>query len=127
MLSQPCPGPIDPATIYSVDLTLRWLPDLLTLARAAATRDVLVDELLRLAREWPLSSVGIKDLPGSEPGAIVEHPSLLQLYVDRIIARRDKSRLGHPAVDRGVRTALGMFPELCPELAEVLEVEVTQQ
>jgi hypothetical protein len=123
-LSRPCPGTIDPATIYSVDLTLRWLPDLLTLARAAAIRDVLVEELLRLAREWPLSSVGIKDLEGIEPGAIIEHASLLQLYVDRVIARRDKSRLVHPAVVRGVRRALGMFPELCPELAAVCEEQV---
>jgi len=80
-----------------------------------------VAELCRLAREWPLSSVGVRDLGGQcDPAQLTEiagHASLRQLYTDRIVARRDLGRLGHPGVREGVREALGLFDALCPELA----------
>ncbi|MCP5116058.1 MAG: hypothetical protein GY953_34965, partial [bacterium] len=58
-LANPCPQPASPDVMYSADLTLRFLPDLFSLARGVAADDPLVVSLLRLAREWPLSSVGI--------------------------------------------------------------------
>src|SRR5262245_54463180 len=43
---------VSPSVAYSVDLSFRFLPDLVTLARAASGVDVLLNELLRLGREW---------------------------------------------------------------------------
>src|SRR5262245_12330175 len=61
-MTVPCPRPAGPGVSWSVDLTFRFLPDLHRFARSAANEDPLVAHLLRWAREWPLSSVGIADV-----------------------------------------------------------------
>jgi hypothetical protein len=92
---------------YSVDLTFRFLPDLMRLARSDAENDPLLGCIRQWAIAWPLSSVGIPDVtPGSiEP--IVHHPCLLNIYCDRIIARKDRTRLGDPRIDAVVQQAVG--------------------
>jgi len=60
-LGIPCPEPLDARTHFSVDLTFRFLPDVIRLARAVAPDDPLVLGLVRLAREWPLSSAGVRE------------------------------------------------------------------
>ncbi|MBI2192953.1 MAG: hypothetical protein HYU36_13315 [Planctomycetes bacterium] len=118
--SQPCPEAPGPRTAYSVDMTFRYLPDLITLARAAAEKDSLVAELLALARNWPLSSVGVKNLGDIEVSALLDDSSLRQLYVDRILERRDTSRLADPRVRAAIQEALGAFPDLSPEMVKAL-------
>ena len=44
--------------MYFVDLTFRYLPDLLQLAKGLAPGDALVAQLKATARQWPLSLVG---------------------------------------------------------------------
>lgn len=116
-LAEGCPEPASPAAVYSVDLTFRSLPDLLSLARGLAADDPLVTELMRLAREWPLSSVGVRDLPAVEVSAFIVDACLRQLYVDRIIERRDASRLTHSGVREAVRASLGLHDTLAPDIA----------
>ena len=116
-LGRPCPEPPGDAVCYSADLALQYLPDLLSLARGVAPDDPLATGLTDLARLWPLSSVGVKGLGeagGLDTEPFIGHPSLRQLYVDRIIERQDVSRLDDPAVRQAVREALGHFPELAP-------------
>jgi hypothetical protein len=120
-LGAACPGDDSPATHYSVDLTFRYLPDLVKLARSTAEGDPLMSRLAHWAEQWPLSSVGIADAKPSQVEAIVNHPCLLRLYVDRIMARRDTSRLANPRVRDCVRESLGMFPEMAPEMASCLQ------
>ena len=125
-LSQPCPvknKKLSPAVCYSADLAFRYLPDLLSLARGVAADDPLVIGLTELARQWPLSSVGVKGLEMVDVSPFVKHPALLQLYVDRIIERADGSRITDPRVAETVRAALGGFPGLAPELATALTVQ----
>ncbi len=118
-LEAPCPAPPSPTTALSADLTLSLLPDLLRLARGLPERDPVREHLARLGRAWPLSSVGASDLgPGPfDVGAFVDDPSLRALYVDRILATGDLSRLGDPRVDEALREALGAHPALCPAVA----------
>lgn len=120
MFSDACHDPPNPATHYSVDLTLRYLPDLLAQARRTAQRDALVERLQALAADWPLSSVGTGSVSGRDLRPILGHPGLFQLYTDRIIQRRDHSRLSEPRVREAVRQALGAFPELAPDIARTL-------
>lgn len=125
-LAAACPAALDASIVYSADLTLRYLPDLAALVRGIAEHDVLVEELRRIAAAWPLSSVGMPSLNAEQLDAaaldiFVADDCLRQLYVDRVIARRDAARLAHPAVAEGVRQALGMYTDLCPELARSLE------
>ena len=120
-LAVPCPTPASPSVALSVDLLFSVIPDLVSLSRGLDDADVLRVGLLRLAREWPLSSVGAGKLAGPlSLDAFVDDPSLRALYVDRILQRRDLTRLGHPRVDPALREALGDHPELCVEVAGAL-------
>jgi hypothetical protein len=110
-LGVPCPLPPSAKVCYSVDLALRILPDLFRLARAASPDDVLVQSLARLAQDWPLSSVGIAIEKG-DVSAFIDHPSLRQLYADRIIAAGDASRLTDVRVREAVRASVGGYPQL---------------
>jgi hypothetical protein len=115
----PCPVAASAETVWSVDLTLRHLPKLYRLARHLSGGDPLVNEMQRIAAEWPLSSVGI---PVENPDArlIMEHPALARIYADRIFAEGDLSRLGDLRVDELLRRDLGMHRELAPALASKL-------
>lgn len=114
------PPAAEPATLhYSVDLTFRFLPDLLKFAIQAAPADRLVEKLREWANLWPCSSVGIPDVAPRSLDGIVAHPGLLQYYVDRILARRDVSRLAHPLVAAAVRRSIGPYVERFPEFSLV--------
>ncbi|MDB5357370.1 MAG: hypothetical protein JWN24_3823 [Phycisphaerales bacterium] len=119
-LSAPCPAAGSPGVCYSVDLALRFLPDLINLARGIAQEDPLVEGLMALAKSWPLSSVGVPDLGDLDPGVFIDDRSLRQLYVDRVIGRADLSRLDDLQTRTAVREALGAFPELAPRVAAAL-------
>jgi MoxR-vWA-beta-propeller ternary system domain bpX4 len=128
-LGRPSPAAGDAASqAWSADLTLRRLPDLLALARGVAPGDPLVEVLRERALAWPLSSVGVAGVaPPASPAlsAVLSHPSLRQLYVDRVIARRDLTRLrGHPPTRLAAREALGAHPDLAPEVARVCQEPV---
>lgn len=123
-LGEACPGEPDDEQIYSADLILWRLPELTQRAIQIASSDPLVQQLLKLAWEWPLSSVGIAlEVPenGPEPNLapVLDNPALCQLYVDRILAAKDTSRLHHPEVVNAISNALGGYPDLAPEFAEL--------
>jgi len=101
---------------YSADLVLRFLPDAWRLAKEAAEGDPLVKTIRDLAARWPLSSVGIPDLPAPAIDGIAEHPALVALYVDRVIERRDRSRLNDPRIRDAFLTAMGAHHDLAPAL-----------
>lgn len=120
VLTAPCPAAPLAAQHYHVDLTFRFLPDLMRLARSAAENDPLCEQLKDWANRWPLSSVG---MAGAEPDAnepAWDDAGLLRLYVDRVIGARDMSRLSDPRVRRAMRAALGFYDRLAPQLAEAL-------
>jgi hypothetical protein len=117
-----CPDSASPEACYSADLFLRYLPDVIKLARGMGQADPLVKHLVTLAAQWPLSSVGVAGLSceAKEVEAFIGHPSLRQLYLDRIAASGDVSRLGVAAVRRDMRAAIGNYPQLAPRMAEAL-------
>lgn len=101
------PDGVTAEVVYSVDLTFRYLPDLLHLAKGLAPGDVLVTRLQATARQWPFSFVG-HEL--SEPAAVapvLAHPALRQAYVDRIIAAQDRLRAQQQHLLPLIQTALG--------------------
>ena len=109
-LAAACPQGRSPETHYSVDLVLRYLPDLLANARRLAAGDALVEALTRIAWAWPLSSVGVPGLKPedlSEVDTLISHRGLRQLYSDRIIQHGDAERLRHPGVRAAVGASLG--------------------
>jgi hypothetical protein len=120
ILSAPGPEPPAPAVVYSVDLALRFLPDVVRLARAAAPADPLVERLLELGREWPLSSVGVAGVAAVRVESFIDHPCLRALYVDRIVKSEDIGRLDDARVRQAARAALGEFGGLSPAVAAAL-------
>jgi hypothetical protein len=112
---------------YSVDLTFRYLPDLVRIARTAASDDPLVGALRTWCRRWPLSSVGVAQLGEIELGPIAKSAGLMQMYVDRIIAREDLDRLAGGPAREAVRGTLGMYPELAPKIARSFWPEQSAQ
>lgn len=118
-LAEPCPEPPTASVVYSVDLCLRFLPDLMRLARAASPDDPLVAILKLWGEQWPLSSVGMA-VTVSGPLDWLSEPCLRQLYVDRIVAEQDESRLADEATRQAVRQTLGRHHQLAPKLASHL-------
>jgi hypothetical protein len=119
-LSAPGPEPPSPAVVYSVDLTLRFLPDVVRLARAAAPDDPLVARLLELGRQWPLSSVGVAGVGAVNVESFIGDPCLRTLYIDRVLRTEDVGRLDDARVRQAARAALGEFTELSPRVAAAL-------
>jgi hypothetical protein len=118
-------GPRQPAHHYSSDVVLRFLPDAWRLSRDVARGDPLVQYLHELAGSWPLSSVGIADVNVLHLDEFAHDRSLLAVYTDRIVERQDRSRLAEPRVRAAIRTSIGMFPDLAPEMASALEAHVS--
>lgn len=111
-LEEACPEAPSPAVCYSVDLTLRFLPDFVRLAKATSPTDPLVVVLKTLGSQWPLSSVGITELDACDPEPFLSDRCLRMLYVDRIIAAKDRSRVEHPVVRDAIQSAVGIHHEL---------------
>lgn len=102
--------------VYSVDLVLRFLPDLMRIVRGMNPEDPLLGVLNGWGVLWPLSSVGIPDLKISSIEPILSTPCLSQLYIDRVIETGAVDRLSDLRVSERVRGAIGAFPELSPKL-----------
>ncbi|MFT5496356.1 MAG: hypothetical protein ACI9TH_001754 [Kiritimatiellia bacterium] len=107
--ARPGPEPANASCAYSVDLSLRYLPDVVRIARGIAAEDPLNHHLLRLAQDWPLSSVGVKGVSKVEVGCILDNRCLRQMYLDRILKTRDRSRVEEPRVAEAVKRSLGVF------------------
>ena len=119
-LSASCPSANTPSAHYSVDLVFRFLPDLAKLAKSASEHDPLLDHLRKLGAQWPLPSVGMANVEPANIDTIANHPGLLALYVDRVLAREDKPRLADPRVRAAAQQVVGAFPELAGKLASEL-------
>ena len=52
---------------------------------------------------------------------IVDVPEMLTYYVDRIIARRDVSRLTDPLVQEHVRCSINIYTDRFPEFARLFD------
>lgn len=100
-------GALSPEVIYSADLMLRYLPQLLHLAKGLAPDDVLVTCIKHTLVQWPFSSVGTEIIREVNHQLILAHPSLKYAYIDRIIQQKDIKRATNEAVAEAIHEALG--------------------
>ncbi len=118
--------PSAPGEVLSLDLALRHLPELHSMARSMSDSDPLVAGIQAAAKQFPLSSTGI---PLSEPPDLTllhRHDGLWQLYIDRIIERQDASRLSDAQTRLSVADALGEHAlSLAPKLAARLALDAS--
>jgi hypothetical protein len=122
-LLTPYDGGVTPETILSVDLSFRYLPNLMGLAKGLAPEDVLVKRLQEAAIRWPFSSVGMKVEGEMDIDVIMNNACLRRVYIDRIIETRDKKRCNNVQVNEDIQEALGdygqmLWPGWEPELKE---------
>lgn len=97
---------------WSVDLSLRFGAGLVKRAHAAAASDPWFASLLAVFQQWPLSSVGIDVTNSPESiAAILAHRSLSQMFVDRMIVRRDLTRLRMAQFRSWIDGVAGSFPD----------------
>lgn len=109
-LFPPFAGTRDLSAILSADLTLRFIPSVLEQAHNIDPEDALIPILKKFAGEWDYSAIGSNaESPLNDFQLAGRVPLLLKLYVDRIIAVRDKKLAEHPEVNRQVRIALGLY------------------
>lgn len=103
---------INPAEVYSADMALRYLPDIINAAKGLAPDDPLVARLNEIATAWPFSSVGVKLNTVAPLSEVVKGSASLQTeYIDRIVAKRDKNRLADKETKLAVTQALGHYSE----------------
>lgn len=111
---------------YSADLTLRFLPDLLKFGSGLSPADPLIAKLKSTAEKWPFSSVGIEGLTSQADENILAHPSLRVAYIDRIIQKKDVTRLQHTNEKNLLKEVLGIHQaKLWPDLSLILNEETT--
>lgn len=122
-LSGLLPEPATPDVIYSVDLTLRYLPELFGLAKGLSPLDIVVTKLKETAARWPFSSVGVALEGKYALENILGHASLKYAYADRILAKKDKNRARHPQAKELIAAVLGDYSSaLWPEFVDLLLV-----
>lgn len=100
-------GAISPEAIYSADLVLRQLPPLLHLVKGLAPGDILLQEMVKTAANWPFSFVGYELDTVTNEEIIFTHPSLKAAYTDRIIAAKDKRRARSTIIKENVLAIAG--------------------
>lgn len=118
---KPFEGSYDASTIYSADLFLRYLPDLLQTAKGLAPDDRLVSYVTETACQWPFSTAS-EELAHDEGriGMILNHASLRIAYADRIIRSRNKKLAGREEIKEIITEALGDHANLIwPEFKNI--------
>jgi hypothetical protein len=108
-LLTPYDGVISPEAILLVDLSFRYLPNLVGLAKGLAPEDVLVKRLREAAVQWPFSSVGMKVEEDLNIEVIMNNTCVRSAYIDRIITARDIKRCNNPQVNEYIQEALGDY------------------
>jgi hypothetical protein len=120
----PYDGPVSPEAVLSVDVSFRYLPNLLALAKGLAPEDVLVKRLQETAAQWPFSSVGMKVNGVMDVEVIMNNACLRKAYIDRIIEAKDRKRCNNSLVNEYIKEALGdhgaiLWPGWEPDLKEL--------
>jgi hypothetical protein len=108
-LLTPYEGAISPEAILSVDLSFRYLPNLVGLAKGLAPEDALVKRLHEAAVQWPFSSVGMKLDEELNNDVIMNNTCVRRAYIDRIITARDIKRCNNTQVNEYIQEALGHY------------------
>lgn len=97
---------------YSVDLVLRFLPQVYERLRRTSSSDPVLTLALEVARQWPLSSVGIPDSgPDVLPAAFLDR-GVFRVYTDRVVSVADIGRMNLPEVAAAVDATLGPYDNL---------------
>jgi hypothetical protein len=95
-------------SILSADLCLRFLPQVILEAKSIDESDYLVPILEKIIQEWHYSGIGIDtNLEYIKLEMIFSNSCLEQLYIDRVIDRKDLGRAQIPELKNKIKSSLG--------------------
>lgn len=104
--------PITTETILSADLCLRFLPQILSEAKLIDPEDKVIPILESILNQWHYSGIGlILTLDNLDFDPIFSNPCLEQLYIDRVIEKKDRKRAELPQMLEKVRATLGNYTD----------------
>lgn len=118
-------GTLDAGSILSADLCLRFLPELIPVIRNIDSEDSLLQLLKDLLKQWQYSAIGYEvNATNADLFAVTENDCLLQLYADRVIAKKDMQKAMQPVVLQKIKASLGLYtPTFWKELNTAIENE----
>jgi hypothetical protein len=106
------PQIITTEAILSADLCLRFLPQILKESKLIDQEDLVIPILESILQQWHYSGIGIKlTLEDLDFYPILINPCLEQLYIDRVIEKKDRERAELPQIAEKIRATLGNYAE----------------
>jgi len=109
---------ITPGAILSADLCLRFLPQILNEAKQIDPDDLLCDLLHEILKKWHYSAIGTEiDDVVFDFSPIFSNLCLEQMYLNRVIEKKDIKRAELDSINRRIKSVLGnhatfFWPEL---------------
>jgi MoxR-vWA-beta-propeller ternary system domain bpX4 len=101
---------LTPGAILSADLSLRFIPYLITQLKLIDAEDELIQLLESTMRQWHYSAIGHDmEIEGLDFSVVTSNACLHALYCDRIVANRKPTLANHPAFEEYVRASMGIF------------------
>ncbi len=117
ILGEPCPLGACPDSIYSIDLTFRFLTDVQRHVKNMPQDDPVAAALGHWATAWPFSSVGMNVATSVNLDVVLSHAGLRRRYADRVILAGDNVRAEHEATRTAIEEAVGGHDALAATLA----------
>lgn len=103
-------GDITLSAKLSADLSLRFLPEILTQLNIADSKDPLLPVLERYLKQFHYSSIGSDIEPEvTDWRAELADPVYRKLYLDRIVAKKDYKRAEIPYINQLLHAAFGLY------------------
>jgi hypothetical protein len=104
--------PITSEAILSADLCLRFLPQIMAEAKLIDLEDHVIPILESILQQWHYSGIGIiLVLEDLDFDPIFSNPCLEQLYIDRVIEKKDRKRAELPQILEKIRATLGNYTQ----------------
>ena len=103
-------GNIEAGSILSADLCLRFLPEVLTYTKHVDPEDSLIASATTHLLQWHYSGIGYPlEIEHLDFEKVISNACLYQLYADRVIEKKDKTRSNHLAIKEKVKASMGNY------------------
>lgn len=103
---------ITPASILSVDLCFRFVPDMLRQLSLIDSEDLLISILEKYLKIWHFSGINYSLELGEENWKIIfSNPCLQQLYLNRITTHKNIKLAKLPKINPLLKANFGLFEE----------------
>ncbi|GAB2813600.1 hypothetical protein GCM10027043_11710 [Ferruginibacter profundus] len=104
------PHAIDAGAMLSADLCLRFLPQVLKDTKNIDPDDALITLAEEQLQQWHYSGIGYPlKITAINFDGITDNECVLQLYINRVIQKKDLQRAQLPLLYEKIKAAMGMY------------------